>query len=401
MLLLNNKSQMKKLKKVLLISLFAVVVTGGALVLLMQPLMALGQLPPYTGDNHFEWKKPLHDASKKTVFIIADNKVTEMFDMLAPYYIFNTTGQLNVYIVAKEKAPVQIKKDLFILPQLTFKEADSLKLVADVIVIPALSIRDEKQDPILISFIKAHFTPATKLMSVCDGAATAAATGLFDGKPITCHASDLEMLKTHFSKPQWIKDVNVAHSGNLYSTAGVSNAVEGSLMVIQDLFGTPAMRSAADNIHYPHTGLSNTHQSAPIKFGNMLTIAGKVITRKNRRLGILLQEGINEFEMVSIMDTYGRTFPKSFPCITLSDSVIHTKYGVTLVHTGGSAFKKIDELHVLMPGNNASINSLYGAVPIIRYANSNLYPIETCLARIDQQYGGKFKTVVKLMLDYN
>ncbi len=104
---------------------------------------------------------------------------------------FNTTGQLNVYIVAKEKVPVQIKKDLFILPQLTFKEADSLKLTADVIVIPALSIRDEKQDPIVISFIQEHFTPATKLMAVCDGAATAAATGLFDGKPITCHASDL------------------------------------------------------------------------------------------------------------------------------------------------------------------------------------------------------------------
>ena len=27
--------------------------------------------------------------------------------------------------------------------------------------------------------------------------------------------------------------------------------------------------------------------------------------------------------------------------------------------------------------------------------------VEACLARIDQQYGDKFKTVVKLMLDYN
>jgi transcriptional regulator GlxA family with amidase domain len=392
---------MKKLKKVLIVSLSTIVVAGGVLILLLKPIIALGQLPPYAGNNQFEWKKPLHDAAKKTVFIIADNKVTEMFDMLAPYYLFKTTGQLNVYIVAKEKAPVQIKKDLFILPQLTFKEADSLKLVADVIVIPALSIRDEKQDPMVISFIKDHFKLTTKLMAVCDGAATAAATGLFDGKPITCHASDLDMLKTHFSKPQWIKDVNVAHSGNLYSTAGVSNAVEGSLMVIQDLFGTIVMQAAADDIHYPHAGLSNTHQSAPIKFGNMLTIAGKVITQKNRRLGILLQEGMNEFEMVSIMDTYNRTFPKSFQCITLSDSIIHTKYGITLVHTGSNVVKKIDELHILMPGNNASINSLYGAVPIIWYANNTLYPIEACLAHIDEQYGSKFKTVVKLMLDYN
>jgi putative intracellular protease/amidase len=100
------------------------------------------------------------------VFIIADNKVTEMFDMLAPFYPFNTTGKLNVYIVAKEKAPVLIKKDLFILPQLTLREADSMKLVADVIVIPALSKRNEKQDPEIITFIKDHFTPTTKILAM-------------------------------------------------------------------------------------------------------------------------------------------------------------------------------------------------------------------------------------------
>jgi putative intracellular protease/amidase len=183
---------MKKIKKVFIISLSTVVVAGVVLVLLFQPIIAFGQFPPYAGNNKFDWKKPSYDATKKTVFIIADNKVTEMFDMLAPFYLFNATGKLNVYIVAKERAPVLIKRDLFILPQLTFKEADSLKLVADVIVIPALSIRDEKQDPTIISFIKNHFTPVTKILAVCDGASTAAATGLFDGKPITCHASDFQ-----------------------------------------------------------------------------------------------------------------------------------------------------------------------------------------------------------------
>ena len=135
---------MKKIKKVLIISISTIVIVSGVHVLLLQPIITLGQSSPYEGDNRFNWKKPAFDASRKTVFIIADNKVTEMFDMLAPFYLLNATGKLNVYIVAKEKAPVLIKKDLFILPQLTFEEADSLKLVADVIVIPALSKRDEK-----------------------------------------------------------------------------------------------------------------------------------------------------------------------------------------------------------------------------------------------------------------
>jgi hypothetical protein len=274
-------------------------------------------------------------------------------------------------------------------------------LVADVIVIPALSKRDEKQDPAVISFIKNHFAPATKLLAVCDGASTAAATGLFDGKPITCHASDFEMLKSHFSKPQWVQQVSVAHSGNLYSTAGVSNAVEGSLMVINDLFGSKALQEAVANIHYPHAEPLTAHQSIAINFGNEFTIATKVIIKQNRKLGLLLQNGINEFELVSILDTYARSFPKSFKCITLGDTTIQTKYGLTLVRTGSNDPGELDELHILMPGNMATINSRYGDAKIIRYDMKNQYPIEVCLARIGELYGEKFKTVVKLMLDYN
>ncbi|HTD97787.1 MAG TPA: DJ-1/PfpI family protein [Mucilaginibacter sp.] len=392
---------MKKFKKVVIISLSTIVVVCGVVVFLLQPIITLGQTSPYEGNNRFDWKKPSYDVTKKTVFIIADNQATEMFDMLAPFYLFNTTGKLNVYIVAKEKAPVLIKKDLFILPQLTFKEVDSLKLVADVIVIPALSKRDEKQDPNVISFIKNHFTPITKILAVCDGASTAAATGLFDGKPITCHASDFKMVKSHFSKPLWIQDVSVAHSGNLYSTAGVSNAVEGSLMVINDLLGVKTMREVAVNIHYPHPEILTGHQSIAITFGNEFTIVTKVIIQQNRKLGMLLQEGMSEFEMVSVLDTYVRSFPKSFKFFTLTDSTIQTKYGLTVMHTGGNDPKNADEMHILMPGDNASINSLNTETKIIRYDLKNQYPIEVCLARIGGLYGDKFKNVVKLMLDYN
>jgi putative intracellular protease/amidase len=392
---------MKRFKKVLIVSLSTVTVAGGILFFLLQPVIVLGQFPPYAGSNNFEWRKPEYDASKKTVFIIADNKLTEMFDMLAPYYLFNTTGKVNVYIIAKEKAPIQIKKDLFVLPQLTFKEADSLKLVADVIVIPALSIRDDKQDPTIVSFIKQHFTSETRMLAVCDGASTAAATGLFDGKPITCHASDFKMLSSHFSKPQWTQQVNVARSGNLYSTAGVSNAVEGSLMVINDLFGRSVMQAVIHDIHYPHPNVLTSHRSIAISTGNKFTIASKVIVRKNRNLGVLLQSGINEFEMVSVLDTYARTFPKSFKCMLLSDSTIQTKYGLTLVCSGGDQPKEMDEIHVLQPLNNISITSIARDAASIRYDLKGKYPIDICLARIGEQYGDKFQTIVKLLLDYN
>lgn len=392
---------MRKIKKVFIISLSTVTVAVIVIVMLVQPIIAFGQFSSYAGDDHFEWRKPSYDATKKTVFIIADNKMTEMFDMLAPFYLFNATNNLNVYIVAKEKSPVCIRKDLFILPQLTMREADSLKLAADVIVIPALSKRDDKQDPVIISFIKDHFTSTTRILAVCDGASTAAATGLFFGKPITCHASDFKMVSSHFSKPEWIQQVSVAHSGNLYSTAGVSNAVEGSLMVINDMLGAQMMQRVAGSIHYPHPAILTNHESTAINFGNEFTVVTKVIIQKNRKLGILLQDGMNEFDLVSVLDSYVRTFPKSFKFFTLTDSTIQTKYGLTVMHTSDNNPKNIDEIHVLMPGSDVFTNSLDADTKIIRYDLENQYPIDVCLARIGELYGDKFKNVVKLMLDYN
>jgi transcriptional regulator GlxA family with amidase domain len=66
------------------------------------------------------------------------------------------------------------------------------------LIVPALSIRDEHQDTLVIAWIKKHFTPETKMLTICDGASTGAATGFYDGKPITCHASDFEAVKKHF-----------------------------------------------------------------------------------------------------------------------------------------------------------------------------------------------------------
>ena len=151
----------------------------------------------YKGNNDFNWQQPIIDTSRKNIFVIADNDGTELFDMLAPFYLFNETGKANVYIIAKNKYPVNVKKGLFLLPQITFAEADSLMLKADVIVIPAqiAAMQKKQQDTIVLNWIKDHYTNTTKILAVCDGSITAAATGIYDGKLLTTHASDYHMAK--------------------------------------------------------------------------------------------------------------------------------------------------------------------------------------------------------------
>ena len=392
-----------KFRKVYIV-VFAMLFLGLILLNACRPIRNFITQPvPWPGNSIVRSKLPEYDPAKKTVFIIADNKLTELFDMLAPFYLFNATDKANVYIVAKDKTPILIKRDLFVSPQLTFREADSLRLLADVIVIPALSIRDEHQDTTVIAWIKKHFTPVTKMLTICDGASTGAATGLYDGKSITCHASDFESIKAHFSKPLWVQNVSVAKAGNLFSTAGVSNAVEGSLTVIDEIFGRATSQKVIADIHYPYPEIKSTHQSIAMNGRNKFAVAKKIFFRKNRDIGVLLDNGINEFAMAGIIDTYGRTFPASFKTYMLNDSTIQTKYGLSLIYTGNNSTEGLNELHVIMPEAFSKTDQLFfKKIKTINYDNQQKqYLIDVYLKRIAGQYGDQFEKFVKVSLDYN
>jgi putative intracellular protease/amidase len=390
--------------KIFKISFIVFLLSGIFLFNACKPLQNLNHPPaPWTGKSDFKSKMPDYEASNKNVFIVADAKLTVLFDMLAPFYLFNSTGKANVYIIAKDKTPILIKRNLFVLPQITFEEADSMKLPADVIVIPALSRRDENQDTIVIGWIKAHFSSHTKILAVCDGASTAAATGLYDGKPLTCHASDYEGLKAHFNKPNWVQNVAVTQSGNLFSTAGVSNAVEGSLTVINELFGRETMLKVLGSISYPAAEIKTNHISIAVNGANKFSVAKKIIFRRNKELGLLMENGINEFDMASILETYGRTMPASFTAINLKSSTTLTKNGLTLVCTGNPDINKIDEWHILVPSSILKADELTSKrMKIIRYDKlQGQYLLNTCLDRIGEQFGGQFENFVKISLDYN
>jgi transcriptional regulator GlxA family with amidase domain len=358
----------------------------------------------YKGNSDFIYTKPKFNSTKKTVIIIADNDGTEIFDMMTPFYLFNATEKANVYIVAEKKYPVTVIKGFFLLPHYSFDEFDSSAIKPDVIVIPNLSAMDAKhQNPVIVSWIKKHYSVTTKILSVCDGSMTAAATGIYDGKLITTHASDYANIKKQFTKPIWIKDVSVTSDENLFSTGGVSNAVEGSLTVINRVFDTETMMKVKENINYPHLLPKTKHQSIAINFNNKLTIGNKVIFKKNKRIGVLLQDGVNEFELASIMDTYNRTFPSSIESFLTVGKNITSKYGLTIIPTGNINSFKLDELHIL----NSTIFSkedekYFEKSELVKYENlQQQYIIDLCLDRISKQYGKKYQNITKLLLDYN
>ncbi|HXS58397.1 MAG TPA: DJ-1/PfpI family protein [Hanamia sp.] len=391
---------MKKTKKALFYGLTTLLVLVAVLYFTLSPVFAQ-KLKSFKGQEKFSLEHKKIDSSKKTVFIIADNNGTELFDLMAPFYLFNATEQANVFVVSEKKAPILLVNSLFILPHYTFFEIDSLEIIPDVIVIPNLSVH-LKTPPkeTTVNWIKKQVSEKMIVLSVCDGSATAAATGLYDGKPITTHASDFKTLKKQFPKPHWVKDISVTESGNLYSTAGVSNAVEGSLTVIKRLFGEERMQHVLHNIKYPHSDIQISHKSEIVGTGAIFTIVSKVIFKKNYKIGVQLEDKINEFELASLLDTYTRTFPSSLNTFSLNGKKIISRYGLTMYPTGIKS-DKVNELHLLNPGIHSD-QKIFPNARVIKYDSSiNKYPIDICLERVSLLYGDNFKNSVKLTLDYN
>jgi transcriptional regulator GlxA family with amidase domain len=368
-----------------------------------QPLREFENIPAYQGKVNQNLKAVPYNKSKKTVVIVANNKGTEIFDLMAPYYLFNATEKANVYVVAEKKSPIVLLKGLFIYPNLTFSEMDSLKIVPDVIVIPAMiGVFKDPKSPI-IKWIKEKHNTNTKILSVCVGSLVGSATGLYDGKSITTHASDLENSKTLFKNPHWIQDLTVTKSENLYSTAGVSNAVEGSLTIIKEMYGKETLQKVMEDIHYPYTEIKIDHKSLSIETGHKFTIANKLILRKNRKIGILLQEGSNELNLAAVLDTYHRTFPSALETVMTNGVSVTSKYGLTIIPTNDFKDEKLDELHILLPNTiSKSESEKFKEIPLIKYnTTENQYIINQCLQRIKAQYGKKFENITKLLLDYN
>ena len=127
-----------------------------------------------------------------------------------------------------------------------------------------------------------------------------------------------------------------------------------------------------------------------------------MLFKKNKNIGVLLQEGVNEYELASILDSYNRTFPKSINSFSLNNISIKSKYNITLIPSKLIEEMNVDEIHIPKSSSKEikEVNE-FGETEIVNYRETDKFMIEHCLDRIEKQYGTKFKGITKLLLDYN
>lgn len=343
---------------------------GAAIVLCScGPIKAFFEIEPYTGTKIIQQDIHTFDTTRKTVVILASHKGTEIFDLLAPFELFSSTGKLNVWILAPERQPIPLWKGAYLFPSMTLEEFDAKMIVPDLIAIPNIV---DPNNPEIQRWLRKYGNQLT--LSICEGARVVAESQLYNNRSILSHSSSIPQLKEKYKNMSWVTGRRYLQHNNLISTAGVSAAFEGALKAIELLLHTDDMERIIQTYNYPYDVLDTEFNGRQIQWTDQLNILGKVVFSKNDRILGILNDGISELELAAVLDTYTRTFPQSLHTITpTGQSSVVSKYGLQLFGTTSQITSPVDQIHCFLNDQSPLIQSELANIPKRRNAQVLFY----------------------------
>lgn len=121
---------------------------------------------------------------------------------------------------------------------------------ADLIAVPAATIRDEYPQEFLDALRRAYDRGAI-LLSVCSGAFALGAAGLLDGHDCTTHWRYSDQLQRRFPEARVDPDVLFVDDGRIITSAGTSAGIDASLHLVRRELGSAVANTIARNMVVP------------------------------------------------------------------------------------------------------------------------------------------------------
>jgi len=190
--------------------------------------------------------------SKKKVAILLFDDI-EVLDFAGPFEVFSVTNELSgyalmeVYTVARSRAPVICRNGLSVNPDRTIREAP----LPDILIIPGGNGTRAvlKQDDVM-SWITAAADHAEKVLSICTGALVLAKGGLLDGLRATTHHEAFDELATLAPATEVVENRRFVDNGRVLTSGGISAGIDMSLYVIDLLYGGSCGNRTAEYMEY-------------------------------------------------------------------------------------------------------------------------------------------------------
>ena len=174
----------------------------------------------------------------------------EILDFGGPGEVFAAShspkGSFKVYTVAATKEKVVSQGFVTIIPEFTIEDCPQ----PDIIVLPGGSVGSSVNNPAVISWVQENMPTLTIALSVCNGAFILEKAGVLDGKKATTWYGAVARLKEVATNTEVLENTRWVDNGQVITTAGVSAGIDGSLRVVEKLFGLEAAKATAEYMEY-------------------------------------------------------------------------------------------------------------------------------------------------------
>jgi len=188
-------------------------------------------------------------ATRNLAILIFDG--VQIIDYTGPYetfgHVYSEPGPaFNIYTVSEKSGAITTSMGMSVNPKYNFENAPE----PDVLIVPGGGVEGQVENAIVISWIQEKAKRAEIVMSVCNGAYILAKAGLLDGLEATTTAGLIPGLRQAAPKAKVVNDRRFVDNGKIITTAGLSSGIDGSLHVIERLFGLGTAQMAALGMEY-------------------------------------------------------------------------------------------------------------------------------------------------------
>ena len=175
----------------------------------------------------------------------------ELLDFAGPLEVFSlaykdTIKLFNVYTVGLNNELITSQKVLQIKPQYTLANCP----IPDIIVLPGGDTRLIKKNTKLIKWLNDNIGKIDIALSVCTGVSILGEAGLLEDQTATTHKYSIERIKTKYPNATFLANKRFVDNGKIVTTAGISAGIDGSLHIVQRLFGKKVANEIVDWMEY-------------------------------------------------------------------------------------------------------------------------------------------------------
>jgi transcriptional regulator GlxA family with amidase domain len=150
--------------------------------------------------------------------------------------------------------------------------------VPDIAVVPGGDVTGAMKSEAALRWLSRVTAKGGVVFTVCNGASVAAKAGLLDGKDVTTHHGNADLLSLLAPSARVHVDRRVVDNDRLVTAAGISAGIDGALYLVARLGGMEVARAAATHMEYEPWPALETQIAAALEQPGTRSVRGRTFT---------------------------------------------------------------------------------------------------------------------------